>query len=70
MAEKKTGVRAARVSLERTVDSVLIHDIKNLAFRLSALLQNMDEISRMLSGLANSLKKLNTSGEEVEPVRD
>jgi four helix bundle protein len=34
------------------------------------LLQNMDEISRMLSGLANSLKKLNTSGEEVKPVRD
>jgi signal transduction histidine kinase len=32
-----------RVSLQQTVDSVIVHDMKNLAFRLSALLQNMDE---------------------------
>ena len=39
MAPKKV----VRVSLQQTVDSVLIHDMKNLAFRLSALLQNMEE---------------------------
>jgi signal transduction histidine kinase len=42
MAKKKTTVSASRVSLRRTVDSVIVHDLKNLAFRLSALLQNMD----------------------------
>src|SRR5262245_28668974 len=31
------------VSLEKTVDSVIVHDMKNLAFRLSALLQNMND---------------------------
>lgn len=31
------------VSVEQTADSVIVHDMKNLAFRLSALLQNMDE---------------------------
>ena len=31
------------MSLQQTVDSVIVHDMKNLAFRLSALLQNMDE---------------------------
>jgi signal transduction histidine kinase len=31
-----------RVSVERTADSVIVHDMKNLAFRLSALLQNME----------------------------
>jgi signal transduction histidine kinase len=40
MAAKK---KVVRVSLQQTVDSVLIHDMKNLAFRLSALLQNMEE---------------------------
>jgi signal transduction histidine kinase len=40
MAVKKNIVR---VSLQQTVDSVIVHDMKNLAFRLSALLQNMDE---------------------------
>jgi signal transduction histidine kinase len=40
MADKKKMVR---VSLQQTVDSVVIHDLKNLAFRLSALLQNMEE---------------------------
>ncbi|HSP06292.1 MAG TPA: hypothetical protein VLR94_03900 [Acidobacteriota bacterium] len=43
MGKKKSGIGPARVSLQRTVDSVLIHDIKNLAFRLSAVLQNMDQ---------------------------
>lgn len=35
--------KVVRVSIQQTVDSVLIHDMKNLAFRLSALLQNMEE---------------------------
>jgi len=35
--------KVVRVSLQQTVDSVLMHDLKNLAFRLSAVLQNMDE---------------------------
>src|SRR5919106_318625 len=35
--------KVVRVSLQQTVDSVIVHDMKNLAFRLSALLQNMDE---------------------------
>ena len=35
--------KSVRVSLQKTVDSVIVHDMKNLAFRLSALLQNMDE---------------------------
>jgi signal transduction histidine kinase len=42
MAKRKTTTRASRVSLQRTVDQVIVHDLKNLAFRLSALLQNMD----------------------------
>jgi signal transduction histidine kinase len=42
MAKRKTIARASRVSLQRTVDSVIVHDLKNLAFRLSALLQNME----------------------------
>ncbi len=40
MSAKK---KVVRVSLQQTVDSVIVHDMKNLAFRLSALLQNMDE---------------------------
>jgi signal transduction histidine kinase len=35
--------KVVRIALQKTVDSVLIHDMKNLAFRLSALLQNMEE---------------------------
>jgi signal transduction histidine kinase len=37
------GKKLMRVSLQQTVDSVIVHDIKNLALRLSALLQNMEE---------------------------
>ncbi len=40
MATKR---KVVRVSLQQTVDSVIVHDMKNLAFRLSALLQNMEE---------------------------
>jgi signal transduction histidine kinase len=40
MATKKKMVR---VSVQQTVDSVIVHDMKNLAFRLSALLQNMED---------------------------
>jgi signal transduction histidine kinase len=40
MSSKK---KVVRVSLQQTVDSVIVHDMKNLAFRLSALLQNMEE---------------------------
>ena len=40
MASKK---KVVRVSLKQTVDSVIVHDMKNLAFRLSALLQNMED---------------------------
>jgi Signal transduction histidine kinase len=40
MAPKK---KVVRVSLQQTADSVIVHDMKNLAFRLSALLQNMEE---------------------------
>ena len=39
----RTKKNIVRVSLQQTVDSVIVHDMKNLAFRLSALLQNMDE---------------------------
>jgi len=42
MQAKKTR-KNYRVSLEKTADSVIVHDMKNLAFRLSALLQNMDD---------------------------
>lgn len=41
--EQKRKRKNFRVSLEKTVDSVIVHDMKNLAFRLSALLQNMDD---------------------------
>jgi hypothetical protein len=41
--EGKRKRKNFRVSLERTVDSVIVHDMKNLAFRLSALLQNMED---------------------------
>lgn len=67
MARKRSGVSAARVSLQKTVDSVLIHDIKNLAFRLSALLQNMDEHfenpvfrTNMGEALADTVRRMNT----------
>lgn len=67
MARKKSGIRAARVSLQKTVDSVLIHDIKNLAFRLSALLQNMDEHfenpvfrTNMVEALGDTVRRMNT----------
>jgi signal transduction histidine kinase len=42
MAKKRSSAKASHISLERTVDSVIVHDLKNLAFRLSALLQNME----------------------------
>jgi signal transduction histidine kinase len=41
MPKKKRKNRS--VSIEKTVDSVIVHDMKNLAFRLSALLQNMND---------------------------
>lgn len=40
MTERKNRVRKASVG--HTVDSVIVHDMKNLCFRLSALLQNVD----------------------------
>jgi len=43
MPASKTRKKVVHASLERTVDSVIVHDMKNLAFRLSALLQNLEE---------------------------
>ena len=43
MPKKKVRNSAPRPNLGQTVDSVIVHDMKNLAFRLSALLQNMEE---------------------------
>src|SRR5262245_3524458 len=67
MAKKKTTARASRVSLQRTMDQVIVHDLKNLAFRLSALLQNMDMNyenplfkSSMTEILADTIGKMDT----------
>lgn len=55
------------VSVERTADSVIVHDMKNLAFRLSALLQNMDENyenplfkNSMMDVLGDTIRKMET----------
>ncbi|HSE42090.1 MAG TPA: ATP-binding protein [Acidobacteriota bacterium] len=67
MAKKRKNVSASRVSLQRTVDSVIVHDLKNLAFRLSALLQNMDSNyenplfkTSMMEVLADTIGKMDT----------
>jgi signal transduction histidine kinase len=67
MAKRKTTARASRISLQRTVDSVIVHDLKNLAFRLSALLQNMDMNyenplfkTSMMEILADTIGKMDT----------
>src|SRR5262245_5816595 len=67
MAKSKTTARASHVSLQRTVDSVIVHDLKTLAFRLSALLQNMDVNyenqlfnTSMMEILANTVWKMDT----------
>lgn len=67
MAKRKSTTRASRVSLQRTVDSVIVHDLKNLAFRLSALLQNMDLNyenplfkTSMMEILADTIGKMDT----------
>jgi signal transduction histidine kinase len=67
MVKKKTKVSASRVSLRRTVDSVIVHDLKNLAFRLSALLQNMDSNydnplfkTSMMEVLGDTIGKMDT----------
>ena len=41
MTAETSKKKVLRVSLAQTVDSVIVHDMKNLAFRLSALLQNL-----------------------------
>lgn len=67
ITKKKTTARASRISLQRTVDSVIVHDLKNLAFRLSALLQNMDMNyenplfkTSMMEILADTIGKMDT----------
>ena len=67
MAKRKTSTRASRVSLQRTVDSVIVHDLKNLAFRLSALLQNIDVNyenplfkTSMMEVLGDTIRKMDT----------
>jgi two-component system, sporulation sensor kinase E len=40
---KRIQKKSSRVSIQKTVNSVIVHDMKNLAFRLSALMQNLDE---------------------------
>jgi len=67
MAKRKTTTRASRVSLQRTMDQVIVHDLKNLAFRLSALLQNMDMNyenplfkTSMMEILADTIGKMDT----------
>jgi signal transduction histidine kinase len=59
--------RKQQVSAERTADSVIVHDMKNLAFRLSALLQNMDENyenplfkNSMMDVLGDTIRKMET----------
>src|SRR4051812_42663162 len=63
----KKRIRTARVSVQRTVDSVLIHDIKNLACRLGPLLQNMSEHfedpvfrTNLVEALGDSVGRMNT----------
>jgi signal transduction histidine kinase len=53
--------------MQRTMDQVIIHDLKNLAFRLSALLQNMDMNyenplfkTSMMEILADTIGKMDT----------
>lgn len=55
------------MSPARTADSVIVHDMKNLAFRLSALLQNMDENydnplfkKSMTDVLGDTIRKMDT----------
>lgn len=58
--------KRARPDVGETVDSVIVHDMKNLAFRLSALLQNMDENyenplfkKSMTDVLGDTIRKMN-----------
>ena len=37
------GTNAASRQIRSTVDSILLHDMKNLGFRLSLLLSNLEE---------------------------
>jgi signal transduction histidine kinase len=60
-------MKRKRVSVEQTADSVIVHDMKNLAFRLSALLQNMDENyenplfkNSMMDVLGDTIRKMET----------
>src|SRR5262249_17414143 len=59
--------RKRKMSPARTADSVIVHDMKNLAFRLSALLQNMDENydnplfkKSMTDVLGDTIRKMDT----------
>jgi signal transduction histidine kinase len=63
----KSKKKGKPVSLEKTVDSVIVHDMKNLAFRLGALLQNMDENyenplfkTSMMEVLGDTIRKMDT----------
>src|SRR5204863_1547706 len=58
--------KRARPDVGETVDSVIVHDMKNLAFRLSTLLQNMDENyenplfkKSMTDVLGDTIRKMN-----------
>jgi len=59
--------KVLRVSVAQTVDSIIVHDMKNLAFRLSALLHNMNENydsplfkQSMVEVLADTIRKMNS----------
>jgi signal transduction histidine kinase len=58
--------KRVRPDVGETVDSVIVHDMKNLAFRLSALLQNMEENyenplfkKSMTDVLGDTIRKMN-----------
>lgn len=61
-----TKNKRSRPDVGDTADSVIVHDMKNLAFRLSALLQNMDENyenplfkKSMTDVLGDTIRKMN-----------
>ena len=67
MRTETSKKKVPRVSVAQTVDSVIVHDMKNLAFRLSALLHNMNEHydnplfkQSMFDVLADTVRKMDS----------
>ena len=63
-----TRKKMVRVSLQQTVDSIMVHDMKNLAFRLSALLQNLHENYENPLFKQNMVDILNDTIQKMEAI--